>query len=201
MQIDVKVNQSLDFKRTKEYNLTIRVENNGAQQLVIGEWSYYFHSFEGFLQDQEWRKCLIKTKMLPRSKILFSLFISPVCISKLTFSGTVSINKIFPNKNFLISQLYLWKLTLMLSSSWDKRNTKIIHQQHFCLFNSVVMHFSFSILAVATSNLHQIQKGRSVLKSTCSEDFKSNLIFDIWPSRSWKIDPRDHFQFSHFQVI
>lgn len=31
---DVKVNQPLDFERIKEYNLTIRVENNGAQQLA-----------------------------------------------------------------------------------------------------------------------------------------------------------------------
>eukprot|EP00095_Tigriopus_kingsejongensis_P004384 maker-scaffold1072_size64607-snap-gene-0.18 protein:Tk04384 transcript:maker-scaffold1072_size64607-snap-gene-0.18-mRNA-1 annotation:"GK18219" len=31
---DVKVNQPLDYERIKEYNLTIRVENNGAQQLA-----------------------------------------------------------------------------------------------------------------------------------------------------------------------
>ena len=30
----MKVNQPLDFERIKEYNLTIRVENNGAQQLA-----------------------------------------------------------------------------------------------------------------------------------------------------------------------
>ncbi|XP_071744986.1 neural-cadherin isoform X6 [Lepeophtheirus salmonis] len=31
---DVKVNHPLDYERIKEYNLTIRVENNGAQQLA-----------------------------------------------------------------------------------------------------------------------------------------------------------------------
>ena len=41
-----------------------------------------------------------------------------------------------------------------------------------------------SILAITTSNLHQIEKGRSVLKSAGSEDFKTDLTFDIWPSRS-----------------
>ena len=39
-------------------------------------------------------------------------------------------------------------------------------------------------LAITTSNLHQIQKGRSVLKSACSEDFKTDPTFDIWPTRS-----------------
>ena len=37
----------------------------------------------------------------------------------------------------------------------------------------------FSFLAITTSNLHQIQKVRSVLKSACSEDFKTVLTFDI----------------------
>ena len=41
-------------------------------------------------------------------------------------------------------------------------------------------------LAITTSNLHQIQKGRSVLKSARSEDFKTDLTFDFWPSWSWK---------------
>ncbi|KAG7208383.1 hypothetical protein KM043_014615 [Ampulex compressa] len=31
---DIKVNQALDYESIKEYNLTIRVENNGAQQLA-----------------------------------------------------------------------------------------------------------------------------------------------------------------------
>ena len=39
-------------------------------------------------------------------------------------------------------------------------------------------------LAITTSNFHQIQKVRSVLKTTGSENFKTVLTFDIWPSRS-----------------
>ena len=46
--------------------------------------------------------------------------------------------------------------------------------------------FIFCFLAISTSNLHQIQKVRSVLKSAGSEDFKTDLTFDIWPSRSWE---------------
>ena len=42
--------------------------------------------------------------------------------------------------------------------------------------------FQVCILAITTSNLHQIQKVRSVLKTTGSENFKT---FEIWPSNSW----------------
>ena len=57
--------------------------------------------------------------------------------------------------------------------------TKDIHRVH-------KKKYHFCILAITTSNLHQIQKGRSVLKSARSEDFKTDLTFDIWPSRSLK---------------
>ena len=40
------------------------------------------------------------------------------------------------------------------------------------------------VLATTTSNLHQIQKGRTVLKSAGSEDFKTVLDFENLPSRS-----------------
>ena len=46
------------------------------------------------------------------------------------------------------------------------------------------LNFEILFLAITTSNLHQIQKVRSVLKSARSEDFKTDLTFDIWPSRS-----------------
>ena len=39
-------------------------------------------------------------------------------------------------------------------------------------------------LAISQFLLGQIQKVRSVLKSACSEDFKTVPTFDIWPSRS-----------------
>ena len=39
-------------------------------------------------------------------------------------------------------------------------------------------------LSISPSNLHQIQKGRSVLKSARPEDFNTDLTFDIWTSRS-----------------
>ena len=41
------------------------------------------------------------------------------------------------------------------------------------------LNFEILFLAITTSNLHQIQKVRSVLKSACSEDFKTVLTFDI----------------------
>ena len=44
--------------------------------------------------------------------------------------------------------------------------------------------FFFVLLAITTSNLHQIQKVRSVLKSAGSKEFKTDLTFDIQPSRS-----------------
>ena len=44
--------------------------------------------------------------------------------------------------------------------------------------------FTVCILAITSSNLHQIQKVRSVLKTTGSENFKTDLTFEIWPSRS-----------------
>ena len=46
------------------------------------------------------------------------------------------------------------------------------------------LNFEILFLAITTSNLHQIQKVGSVLKSARSEDFKTDLTFDIWPSRS-----------------
>ena len=40
-------------------------------------------------------------------------------------------------------------------------------------------------LAISQLLLGQIPKVRSVLKSARSEEFKTVLTFDIWPSRSW----------------
>ena len=40
-------------------------------------------------------------------------------------------------------------------------------------------------LAISQLLIGQIPKVWSVLKSACSEDFKTLLTFDIWPSRSW----------------
>ena len=45
------------------------------------------------------------------------------------------------------------------------------------------LNFEILFLAITTSNLHQIQKVRSDLKSSFSEDFKTVLTFDILPSR------------------
>ena len=52
--------------------------------------------------------------------------------------------------------------------------------------------FPVCFLAITPSNLHKIQKGRSVLKSARSEDFKTVLDFQFWPSRSWDIGVRTH---------
>ena len=69
------------------------------------------------------------------------------------------------------------------------------HKYQSCNINYIICNihtpcpqkkYHFCILAITTSNLHQIQKGRSVLKFARSEDFKTDLTFDIWPSRSWK---------------
>ena len=46
------------------------------------------------------------------------------------------------------------------------------------------LNFEILFLAITTSNLHQIQKVRTVLKSARSEDFKNVPTFDIWPSRN-----------------
>ena len=40
------------------------------------------------------------------------------------------------------------------------------------------------IARIFSFSLRKTQKVRSVLKSACSEDFKTDLTFDIWPSRS-----------------
>ena len=52
--------------------------------------------------------------------------------------------------------------------------------------------YTVCFMAVTPSKLHQIQKGRSVLKSARSEDFKTVLDFQFWPSRSWDIGVRTH---------
>ena len=52
--------------------------------------------------------------------------------------------------------------------------------------------YTVCFMAITPSNLHQIQKGRSVLKSARSEDFKTVLDFQFWPSRSWDIGDRRH---------
>ena len=44
--------------------------------------------------------------------------------------------------------------------------------------------YTVCFLAITRSNLQQIQKGRSVLKSARSEDFKTVLDFQFWQSRS-----------------
>ena len=43
---------------------------------------------------------------------------------------------------------------------------------------------SVCFLAISQLKLGQIQKVRSVLKTTGSENFKTVLTFEIWPSRS-----------------
>ena len=52
--------------------------------------------------------------------------------------------------------------------------------------------YTVCFLAITPSNLHQIQKVRSVLKSARFEDFKTVLDFQFWPSRSWDIGVRTH---------
>ena len=46
--------------------------------------------------------------------------------------------------------------------------------------------FLILFLAIPPSILHQMWKVRSVLKSACSEDFKTDLTFEFWPIRSWE---------------
>ena len=63
--------------------------------------------------------------------------------------------------------------------------------------------FFFLFLAISSSNLHEIQKVRSVLKSACSQLFKTVLTFEFWPSRSWDIGARTHqgsFSFCTFSI-
>ena len=45
--------------------------------------------------------------------------------------------------------------------------------------------FEVCFLAISQLLLGQIQKVRSVLKTTGSENFKTVLTFEIWPSWSW----------------
>ena len=52
--------------------------------------------------------------------------------------------------------------------------------------------FFLLFLAISSSNLHQIQKVRPVLKSACCQLFKTGLTFDFWPSRSWDIGARTY---------
>ena len=44
--------------------------------------------------------------------------------------------------------------------------------------------FKVCFLAISQLKLGKIQKVRSVLKTTGSENFKTVLTFEIWPSRS-----------------
>ena len=46
--------------------------------------------------------------------------------------------------------------------------------------------------SISPSNLHQILKVRSVLKSADSENFKTVLDFEFWPTWSWDIGARTH---------
>ena len=85
--------------------------------------------------------------------------------------------------NILINQSYL------ISKQMQVEAVRVWKYINVCLtWNTPCPQkkYHFSILAITTSNLHQIQKGRSVLKSASSEDFKTDLTFDIWTSRSWK---------------
>ena len=72
---------------------------------------------------------------------------------------------------------------MTLQLNWQ--NSMSIHSVH-------KKKYPVCFLAITPSNLHQIQKGRSVLKSARSEDFKTVLDFQFWPSRSWDIGVRTH---------
>ena len=66
---------------------------------------------------------------------------------------------------------YMTKLQALHSKSINIKYSKL---------KGVTQNFLIScFLATTTSNIHQIQKVRSVLKSACSEDFKTVLTFDI----------------------
>ena len=88
-------------------------------------------------------------------------------------------------------------LDRMSSDSWlfHLFKTLIFHktvQRHNTKYRVSTKKVPSFFLAITPSNLHQILKGRSVLKSACSEDFKTVLNFQFWPSRSWDIGVRTH---------
>ena len=54
----------------------------------------------------------------------------------------------------------------------------------WCYLKGDSQNFFFCFLTITTSNLHQIQKVRSVFKSAGSKDFKTVPTFDDGPSGS-----------------
>ena len=100
------------------------------------------------------------------------------------------------------SQLFLTWWLLTEDSVACKKCSRIINQKWLKLVRTTLSfvlsnytgcpqkNTTVCFLLISPSNLHQIQKGRSVLKSARSEDFKTVLDFQFWPSRSWDIGVR-----------
>ena len=70
--------------------------------------------------------------------------------------------------------------TRLLSKLFDFNNIMILGLYTPCPQKKLEVWF----LAISQLLFGQIQKVRSVLKTTGSENFKTVLTFDIWPSRS-----------------
>ena len=77
---------------------------------------------------------------------------------------------------------------------WDTNNFILLKTIFYILLVYYVLfvytlcpqkNFTVCFLAISQLLLSQIQKVRSVLKTTGSENFKTVPTFDIWPSRSW----------------
>ena len=86
------------------------------------------------------------------------------------------------------------KISIVNYSKSDAPPTNVLHRVH-------KKNLDFCFLSISPSNLYQIQKVRSVLKSAHPEDFKTVLDFEFWPSRSWDIEVRTHqgsFPIFHF---
>ena len=88
--------------------------------------------------------------------------------------------------------------TRLLSKLFDFNNIMILGLYTPCPQKKLEVWF----LAISQLLFGQIQKVRSVLKTIDSENFKTVLTFDIWPSRSWENwGKRHHGSFSFFTWI
>ena len=68
--------------------------------------------------------------------------------------------------------------------SWFFRVFQKMTQTSIQLKGESANFFFLLFLSISPSNLYQIQKARSVLKSGHSQLFKTVLTFEFWPSRS-----------------
>ena len=120
--------------------------------------------------------------------------LTKLLVLNLTDNGIKKFTARHFGRNQLLSKYKIWRFQFELLL---KNTQNLLHyfqiQNAYPILKGVPKNFWILLfLAIFSSNLHQIQKVRSVLISAHCQLFKTVLTFDFCPSRSWDIGARTH---------